>query len=216
MVVLIAGGGGSHVRVIEHDTQQPRTNRSEHLHRTLRGVATGVSFTDQNAQFFAFDVLTVISGMAAAFLVALAGLEAGWRVRRGSAPGLAASRLDSVALLLLGLTIAAGLGLLVGGARPKELLHFVYAVVAIGADLRVSIYDAAAADQGNRAYAALRAHPPGRLLELPVYHPSVQLGSVYPYYDQEAERQRPGGYSTVTDFARFRGWSTSHPRRTPI
>ena len=36
-------------------------------------------------------------------------------------------------LLLLGLTSAAGLGLLVGGARPRELLHFVYAVVAIGA-----------------------------------------------------------------------------------
>ena len=34
-----------------------------------RGVATGVSFTDQNAQFFAFDVLTVISGIAAALLV---------------------------------------------------------------------------------------------------------------------------------------------------
>jgi hypothetical protein len=34
-----------------------------------RGVATGVSFTDQNAQFFAYDVLTVVSGMAAAFLV---------------------------------------------------------------------------------------------------------------------------------------------------
>ena len=34
-----------------------------------RGVATGVSFTDQNAQFFAYDVLTVISGLAAALLV---------------------------------------------------------------------------------------------------------------------------------------------------
>jgi uncharacterized membrane protein (UPF0182 family) len=34
-----------------------------------RGVATGVSFTDQNAQFLAFDVLTIISGMAAALLV---------------------------------------------------------------------------------------------------------------------------------------------------
>ena len=65
--------------------------------------------------------------------MALAGLEAGWRATRGSAPGLAASRLDSLVLLLLGLTIAAGLGLLVGGARPRELLHFVYAVVAIGA-----------------------------------------------------------------------------------
>ena len=36
---------------------------------STRGVATGVSFTDQNAQFFAYDVLTVISGIAAALLV---------------------------------------------------------------------------------------------------------------------------------------------------
>jgi hypothetical protein len=62
----------------------------------------------------------------------LAGLEAGWRAARGAAPGVAASRLDSLVLLFLGVTIAAGLGLLVGGARPAELLHFVYAVVAIG------------------------------------------------------------------------------------
>ena len=36
---------------------------------STRGFATGVSYTDQNAQFFAFDLLTVISGLAAAFLV---------------------------------------------------------------------------------------------------------------------------------------------------
>ena len=36
---------------------------------STRGVATGVGFTDQNAQFFAFDVLTVLSGLAAALLV---------------------------------------------------------------------------------------------------------------------------------------------------
>jgi uncharacterized membrane protein (UPF0182 family) len=34
-----------------------------------RGVATGVSYTDQNAQFMALDLLTAISGIAAAFLV---------------------------------------------------------------------------------------------------------------------------------------------------
>jgi hypothetical protein len=82
-------------------------------------------------------------------------------------------------------------------ARLRWPLAIAIAVVAIGADLRVSIYQAAAADQGNRAYAALRAQPPGRLLELPVFHPSVQLGSLYPYYDQQAGRERPGGYSTV-------------------
>ena len=36
---------------------------------SVRGVATGVSYTDQNAQFFAYDVLTVISGISAALLV---------------------------------------------------------------------------------------------------------------------------------------------------
>ena len=36
---------------------------------STRGVATGVSFTDQNAQFLAFDVLTILSGIAAALLV---------------------------------------------------------------------------------------------------------------------------------------------------
>ena len=82
-------------------------------------------------------------------------------------------------------------------SRLRWPLAAVVAVVAVGADLRVSIYEAAAADAGNRAYAALRSQPPGRLLELPVFHPSVQLGSIYPYYDQEAERQRPGGYSTI-------------------
>jgi uncharacterized membrane protein (UPF0182 family) len=36
---------------------------------STRGVATGVSFTDQNAQFFAYDLLTILSGLAAALLV---------------------------------------------------------------------------------------------------------------------------------------------------
>ncbi len=39
------------------------------LSYSSRGIATGVSFTDQNAQFLAFDILTVISGLAAALLV---------------------------------------------------------------------------------------------------------------------------------------------------
>jgi len=39
------------------------------LSYSTRGVAAGVSFTDQNAQFMAFDLLTIISGIAAALLV---------------------------------------------------------------------------------------------------------------------------------------------------
>ncbi len=36
---------------------------------STRGIAAGVSFTDQNAQFLAYDVLTILSGLAAALLV---------------------------------------------------------------------------------------------------------------------------------------------------
>jgi hypothetical protein len=64
-------------------------------------------------------------------------------------------------------------------------------------DLHVRVYGRSAPDQGNAAYAALQTQPPGRLLELPVFLPDVHYGSVYLYYDQQARRQRPGGYSTT-------------------
>jgi hypothetical protein len=67
------------------------------------------------------------------------------------------------------------------------------------ADLRlgVTVYRSARADPDNAAYTALRPLPSGRLLELPVLHPSVGHGSLYLYYDLQAQRQRPGGYSTL-------------------
>jgi hypothetical protein len=89
--------------------------------------------------------------------------------------------------------------------RKQVTVCYLVAVVALAADLRVTgIYDAAAADRGNRAYAALRDAPRGRLLEVPVLDPSVQLGSVYLWYDQVAQRERPGGYSTVAPNAAAR------------
>ena len=48
------------------------------LSYSTRGVAAGVSYTDQNAQFLAFDVLTVISGIAAALLVGAAFTRMLW------------------------------------------------------------------------------------------------------------------------------------------
>jgi uncharacterized membrane protein (UPF0182 family) len=45
---------------------------------STRGFATGVSYTDQNAQFFAYDLLTVLSGLAAAFLVGGAFTQMLW------------------------------------------------------------------------------------------------------------------------------------------
>jgi uncharacterized protein len=48
------------------------------LSYSARGIATGVSYTDQHAQFFAYDVLTVLSGLAAAFLVGAAFTRMLW------------------------------------------------------------------------------------------------------------------------------------------
>jgi uncharacterized protein len=48
------------------------------LSYSARGIATGVSYTDQNAQFFAYDVLTVLSGLAAALLVGAAFTRMIW------------------------------------------------------------------------------------------------------------------------------------------
>ncbi len=42
-------------------------------------------------------------------------------------------RLERLVVLALFLAVAGGLGLLVGGGRPREILHFVYAIVALGA-----------------------------------------------------------------------------------
>jgi hypothetical protein len=43
--------------------------------------------------------------------------------------------------------VAGGLGLLAGGGRPKEILHFVYAIVALGA---VPVADSMARRSGPR------------------------------------------------------------------
>ena len=48
------------------------------LSYSTRGVATGVSFTDQHAQFAAYDILTILSGLAAALLVGAAFTRMIW------------------------------------------------------------------------------------------------------------------------------------------
>jgi hypothetical protein len=75
--------------------------------------------------------------------------------------------------------------------------------VLVAADLLVFPLDATVADPGNRAYAALREEPEGRVLELPLIEPGVHYGSVYDYYQLQAPRERPGGYSTLVPQAAF-------------
>jgi hypothetical protein len=65
--------------------------------------------------------------------VVLVGLEAIVRFVRRTPPSDVTERLEQVYLIALVVSAAGGLGLLLGGARPREILHFVYAIVALGA-----------------------------------------------------------------------------------
>ena len=72
------------------------------------------------------------------------------------------------------------------------------AAVAVAVDLHYEALRASAADAGNRAYKALDGGPrDARLLEVPVFLPDTDDGSVYQYYDMGPRRERPGGYSTT-------------------
>ena len=72
---------------------------------STRGVATGVSYTDQAAQFFALDALTIVAGIVAALLVA--GAFTRW-----------------VAPLGAGVAIWLGLSLLLGTIYPEAVQRF--------------------------------------------------------------------------------------------
>jgi hypothetical protein len=109
-----------------------------------------------------------------------------------------------VACLALAALVAVAVAGITRAARVRAVPHLVtvcylVAVLLLFADLRlgVSSYRSVPGDSGNAAYAALRSRPPGRLLELPVLHPSVGHGALYLYYDMQAQRERPGGYSTL-------------------
>ena len=89
------------------------------------------------------------------------------------------------------------------GAWRVRLAPLVVALAAVVlvVDLHSGVFGRSAADPGNAAYAAVRAAPPGRLLELPVFLPDVHYGSSYMYYAMQAPRQRTGGYSTLATAA---------------
>ena len=72
---------------------------------SARGFATGVSYTDQAAQFFAFDALTIVSGIVAALLVA--GAFTRWIWPLGAA-----------------IAVWFGLSLLLGRVYPEVIQRF--------------------------------------------------------------------------------------------
>jgi hypothetical protein len=80
---------------------------------------------------FARDLHVTLALASLAAMVVVAG-EGAVRLVRASPPGKMAAVGLGVVLVLLGMTTAGGLALLVGGQRPKELLHLVYTVLALG------------------------------------------------------------------------------------
>jgi hypothetical protein len=79
-------------------------------------------------------------------------------------------------------------------ARTRSAVVTAIAVAVLLIDLHASVYRQSA--PGDPEALALRSGS-GRLLELPIFDPSVHFGSVYLWYDTAAQRERPGGYSTT-------------------
>lgn len=101
----------------------------------------------------------------------LVGLDAAWRAWRRTPPGDLDERLGQIFLIALLVTVAGGLGLLAGGGRPREVLHFVYAIVGLGA---VPVADSMARRAGPRPRAIARLV--GALVALAVIARLFQTG----------------------------------------
>jgi hypothetical protein len=88
------------------------------------------------------------------------------------------------------LCIAALVAFALARVRP---LFALLVIPLLFVDLHVHAYRESAVGHPDRvAY-----HEPGRLLELPIFDPSVDYGSVYLWYDTSSRRERPSGYATT-------------------
>jgi hypothetical protein len=125
----------------------------------------------------------------------LPGYETLWR----HLPGLRHTRVPERLMPIACLALAA----LVAVAVSRMSWPGTAAIVAVFLllDLHLGLFHMTAADEHNRAYAALSSQPAGRLLELPVFLPDDQDASVYVYYLMQAQREHPLGYSTTAPLA---------------
>jgi hypothetical protein len=95
--------------------------------------------------------LHLFLAIASAAVMLLSGFEAGLRMVRNRKSGTLSAGLSGSMLLILGVTAASGLGMLVGGARPHEMLHLLYAGLAFAA---IPVTDLFAGRLSPRARAA--------------------------------------------------------------
>ena len=133
-----------------------------------------------------------------------------YRPIRDVVPGLHYARVPERLMPIACLAIAALVAFAVQGFLDGELLPSgrqvavpavavgAIALVVFAADLHFNALKATAADEGNKAYEALAKRPKNaQMVEIPVFLPDVNLGSVYQYYGTVARRKRPSGYSTT-------------------
>jgi hypothetical protein len=106
-------------------------------------------------------------------------------------------RLMPIADLAVAALAAVAVARILAASGRRAALAGSAVVALVAADLLVFPLGSSAADPGNEAYAALRSAPSGRVLELPLVEPGIHYGSVYDYYQLQAPRERPGGYSTL-------------------
>jgi hypothetical protein len=106
-------------------------------------------------------------------------------------------RLMPIADLALAALAAVAAARLLAASGRRAGLASAALLALVAADLLVFPLQSSDADEGNEAYSALAAEPEGRVLELPLFEPGIHFGSVYDYYQLQAPRERPGGYSTL-------------------
>ena len=109
-------------------------------------------------------------------------------------PGLRETRVPE-RLLPVACLCLAGLAAFALGRLPRTAILAALVLVAVDLRAGVDLFEPTSADPDNRAYAARPAAAP--VLELPVFLPDRQEGSVYLYYAIDAPGPRYGGYSTV-------------------
>jgi hypothetical protein len=136
------------------------------------------------------------AGAVVPVVLAVGTHEPLWRSARGWFSPLRQARVPERFLPIACLCLAALAAYAVARVPSNRLLQGVV-LGLVAADLLVTTrpYAAARADEGSQAYAAIGGR--GRLLELPVFLPDSQLASTYLYYDTQAAREHPSGYSTT-------------------
>lgn len=161
--------------------------------------------------------LAIVLGVGALvpFVLALGSNLPGYEALWNAVPGLGVTRVPGrlmpIACLTLAGLAALGMDRVMQHKRGFVTVGVALALIAIDLRADVSAYRATTADEGNRAYAALRRAEGGRLLELPVYAPDGQGASVYLYYAMQAPRERPAGYSTIAPKAALRTLRSLRP-----